>query len=133
MKVTFEEAWNNTHNLHLMPAGGGVGRYKATCTSMKEMIYLVVDTVTIDYEKTEICRAFRNYDDAKANARKRITDALQMWRGSYELVPSDSEKAETTTGIIYEIDENDCTLDLFLNGNADQFSQYIYTKQIELL
>ncbi len=100
---------------------------------MKEMIYLVVDTVTIDYEKTEICRAFRNYDDAKANARKHITDALQMWRGSYELVPADSEEAETTAGIIYETDENDCTLDLFLNGNAYQFSQYIYIKQIELL
>lgn len=99
---------------------------------MRETIYLVVDTVTIDYETTEQYYAFRNYDDAKANARKHIDNALQMWRNSYDLVPSDKEEAKTTTGIIYEIDNDNTTLDLFLNGNAEQFSQYIYIKQLEL-
>ncbi len=44
MKVTFEEAWNNTHNLHLMPAGGGcIGGYKATCTYRGKEIYTYIN------------------------------------------------------------------------------------------
>ncbi len=102
---------------------------------MQDYIYLVVhDEVCDTTERTLDHYAFRKLSAAQQCAKQCIERALSDWRQNYtELLPYNAENEQKDTAILYQLSEDECTLDVWENGRESENSTHIHIEKLELL